>query len=147
MKLFKKLALLTTALTLALSFGAFAACVDDKESSSSEPTSSSSTTDSSSTEETPTDAYVFIVQNADGSAAKNVSVQLCTYKAGTTELDACYAPVPVDAQGKCVYDPIGGYPGAGVYEIHLLDDMSEAVEFEGPAQTTAEFGTFTLILK
>ena len=143
MKTFKTLAIFATALTLALSFGTFAACGGDKDNSSS---NSSSPTESS-TIETNENVYTFIVKNADGIAAQNVSVQLCTYKADGVTIDACYAPVAVDANGISVYEPQGGFPGAGIYEIHLLDDMNNAIEFDGPTQTTAEYGEITLTLK
>lgn len=141
MKTFKKLAIFATALTLAFSFGAFAACGggDKDNSSNSSPTESSTPT-----ENVNENAYTFIVKNADGSAAQNVSVQLCTYNA---TYNACYAPVAVDANGISVYEPQSGFPGAGIYEIHLLDDMNNQVEFDGPTQTTAEYGEITLTLK
>ncbi len=126
MKLFKKLASIATACTLALSFCAFStACNDDTESSSPEAT-----------------AYTFNVENVNG---RDVSVQLCIYENG--EQTACYMPIKVDENGECVYNP-QGFPGEGnIYAIHVLENGTTQMEFEGPESTEAEYGEYTLILQ
>ena len=75
-----------------------------------------------------------------------ISVQLCTIDETTGTLGACFAPVKADANGKVVYNP-AGFPGAGVYEIHLLNASYQAVEFEGETKTTTTFAAFTLTIK
>lgn len=86
-------------------------------------------------------AYEFTVIGADGKPATGVSIQLCDISNATV----CYMPVAVDANGKAIYTPMG-FPGEGVYEIHILKG-SEQVEFDGPTQTTNEYGAITLTLK
>ncbi len=120
MKLFKKLASLVTAATLALSFCAFStACKDD----------------------TTVDAYVFILKNADGSAAQNAKINLCIPSEDGS--GACYNRVDFDENGKCVYTEA---PEAAVYEIHVFVN-NKAVEHDGPQLTEAEYGEYTLVLK
>lgn len=98
--------------------------------------------DNSVSSEQPTyTAYEFTVIGADGKPATGVSIQLCDISNATV----CYMPVAVDANGKAIYTPMG-FPGEGVYEIHILKG-SEQVEFDGPTQTTNEYGAITLTLK
>ncbi len=119
MKLFKKLATFATALTLAFSFGAFTACGETA------------------------DSYTFTVKNADGTAATDVSVQLCTY-AEDGSLANCLMPIPVDENGKCEYTYV---TSADVYEIHILDSNDVALEFNESNQTPAKYGEITITLK
>lgn len=128
MKFFKKLAIAAMTLSLALSACALASCTDGKDSSSTEASV----------------CYTFTVKNADGSAAQNIKIQLCAYQEDGVTLGTCYMPVSVNAEGKCEYTAA---PAAGVYEIHLLDENSESVAFDGPSKTPAEYGEITLTLK
>lgn len=132
MKLIKKIATVCMAITFAFGLGAFAAC--DKEDSSASSSASESLT-----------AYKFIVLNADETPAQNVSVQLCSYNEDGS-LGACYQPVAVDANGVVDKNP-AGLPGAGVYQIHILDASSTPIEFEGVTDTPAEYSEITLTLK
>ncbi len=127
MKFFKKVAIAAMTLSLALSTCALASCTDGKDSSSTEASV----------------CYTFIVKNADGSAAQNVSVQLCAYKEDG-ELDACQPPVAVDAEGKCDYTY---FTEPGRYHIQVLDANYESVDFDGVHDTPTDFGTVTLTLK
>ena len=91
-------------------------------------------------------AYEFTVVYENGDPATDISVQLCTIDEATGALGSCFQPVKADANGKVVYSP-AGFPGAGVYEIHLLDASYQAVEFEGETKTTSTFASFTLTIK
>ena len=130
MKVLKKIAVLSMALMFCFGAGAMlTACGDSKDNSSS-------------VEQAAT-AYEFIVLNADGTPAKNVSVQLCTLG----NEPACYMPITTDANGKVTYNPIG-FPGEGEYEIHLLNqDLSASLEFNGPVTTPTISSKITLTLK
>ncbi len=128
MKLFKKLAVLCMALTLCFGAGAaLTACGGNTEDSSTEQTA---------------ECYVFTVLNADGTAAKDINVQLCVLDNAA----ACYMPMATDANGKISYTPIG-FPGEGEYEIHLFDLSMKPLEFTGPVSTPTVFGEITLTLK
>jgi len=129
MKLFKKIAVLCMALTLCFGAGAaLTACGGNDETSSSEQTVT---------------AYTFTVLNADGTAAKDINVQLCVLGNAA----ACYMPMATDANGKVTYNP-PGFPGEGEYEIHLLSkDLSTSLEFNGPVSTPTVYGEITLTLK
>lgn len=94
----------------------------------------------------PYTAYEFTLVYENGDPATDISVQLCTIDETTGELGMCYMPVAADANGKLTYNP-NGFPGAGVYEIHLLDSAMQAVEFEGETLTKAEYAAFTLTIK
>ena len=94
----------------------------------------------------PLTAYEFTLVYENGDPVTDLSVQLCTIDETTGELGMCYMPVAADANGKITYNPTG-FPGAGVYEIHLLDGSMQAVEFEGETKTTAEYAAFTLTIK
>ncbi len=123
MKLFKKLASLVTAATLALSFCAFGtACKPDDNT---------------------VDAYVFNVENVNG---RSITVQLCVYAEDGVTQTSCFNHVAVDENGKCVYTP-DGFPGEGAYAIHVFENKSIPVEFDGPQSTEATYGEYTLILK
>ena len=130
MKLFKRLAMMAMALGFCFCAGAtVAACGGDNGNGTSS--------------EQTTNAYTFIVLNADGSAAEGVNVQLCVL--GNSA--ACFMPVAADANGEVVYTPTG-FPGAGEYEIHLLSaDYSTSLEFNGPVTTPTIYSTITLTLK
>ena len=91
-------------------------------------------------------AYEFTLVYENGDPATDISVQLCTIDEATGALGSCFQPVKADANGKVVYSP-AGFPGAGVYEIHLLDASYQAVEFEGETKTTSTFASFTLTIK
>ena len=87
-------------------------------------------------------AYIFTVLNADGTAAVGVNVQLCALG----NASVCYMPVATDANGKANYAPMG-FPGAGEYEIHLLDEYNHPLEFDGPVSTPTIYSEITLTLK
>lgn len=127
MKFFKKLAIAAMTLSLALSTCALASCTDDEASSSTEVSV----------------CYTFVVKNADGTPAQNVSVQLCAYK-DDGELDACQNPVAVNAEGTCNYTY---FTEPGRYHIQILDANYDSVDFDGVHDTPTDFGTVTLTLK
>ena len=129
MKLFKKIAMVTMALMLSFGTGAMiSACGGDNgNGTSSEQTEN---------------AYIFTVLNADGTAAVGVNVQLCALG----NASVCYMPVATDANGKANYAPMG-FPGAGEYEIHLLDEYNHPLEFDGPVSTPTIYSEITLTLK
>lgn len=135
MKMFKKLAGLCLALTLCVGLGAIASCGG-----------SSKDDDKSTTSEAPAPAtkYEVTVLNADGTSATDVKVQFCAMNADGT-LGACYAPVAVDANGVCAYSPMG-FPGVGIYEIHVLDSLSQPLELAEHVVTEATFGEYTVTL-
>ncbi len=91
MKLFKKLAVLCTALTLCAGVGAtMSACGEDAPAAT---------------------AYQFKIVKADGSAASNYMIQLC-------DADGCDGgPNTIsDANGNVTFNI-----AAGAYEIHVMD--------------------------
>lgn len=137
MKIFKKLATLALALTLCAGIGAFAAC--DNTSGSGNSSSSSSNVE--------TGAYKFKILNKDGSAAVGYSVQLCILN-DAGEQTACYAPAVVDEKGQVSYsaDTVPGFPGAGNYNIHVLDSNNQQVEFEGLEKTPTAYNTEDIVL-
>ena len=53
-------------------------------------------------------------------------------------------PVATDANGKANYTST---PGAGEYEIHLLDENNFPLEFDGPVSTPTIYSEITLTLK
>ena len=91
-------------------------------------------------------AYEITVLYENGKPATDVYVQLCTIDETTGELGMCYQPAKVDAKGKIEYSP-AGFPGAGVYEIHVLDANYQAVEVEGETITKAVYGAYTVTIK
>ena len=125
MKTLKKFASIFMAAMMCFAMFVFASCGDKKETYT---------------------AYEFTLVYENGEPAKDISVQLCTIDKTTGELGMCYMPVAADENGKVTYNP-NGFPGAGVYEIHLLDSAMQAVEFEGETKTTAEYAAFTLTIK
>ena len=90
-------------------------------------------------------AYEFTLVYENGDPATDVSVQLCTIN-DDGSLGMCYAPVKADANGKVTYKP-AGFPGADVYEIHLLGADMLPKEFEGATKTTTKYEAFTLTIK
>lgn len=147
MKLFKKLAALCMAITLCAGVSAMTACGGDNGG------------DSSSQQSTGATAYLFKVVNADGSVATTytfqkedgttvenpISIQLCS------GLEMCYNPCPVDENGCATYNTttVSGFPGAGVYDIHILGGGawgSDYIEFDGPAQTATEYSSEYIVL-
>ena len=131
MKFFKKVAIAAMTLSLALSTCALASCTDGKDSSSTAASV----------------CYTFIVINANGTAAHNVSVMLC--KMDDSAL--CFGIQPINAEGKCEYTAA---PEAGVYAIHIVNQGGDYtigedgyVAFDGPTTTPAEYGEITLTLK
>lgn len=150
MKLFKKLAILCATLSLCVGFAAFASCGSNADSSSDNPTESSTPSTDETTKVNPDDVipvpdgaagYYFKVINADGTPAKDVKVQLCV------GLDLCYTPVAVDANGDVYYAP-NGFPGAGVYDVHVLGGEwgDEQMSFDGVTQTPDAYPANYIIL-
>ena len=134
MKMFKKLAGLCLALTLCAGLGAIASC------------GGSSKDGDTSTSEAPAPAtnYEVTVLNADGTSATDVKVQFCAVNADGS-LGMCYMPVAVDANGVCSYIPMG-FPGVGVYEIHVLDSANQQLSLTEHVVTEATFGAYTVTL-
>ena len=84
-------------------------------------------------------AYEITVLNADGSAAKGVSVQLCIYENG--KLGACLMPLAVGINGKVLYTA-----EKNTYEIHVLDASYKPLELKDHVITEAEYGEYTVTL-
>ncbi len=128
MKLFKKLAILGMALTLAIGTGAaLTACGGDGDGTS---TSSSA----------QTTTYTFKVLNADDTPAVGYQVQLCITDG------SCIAGIPVETDGTCEYE----VDGSVSYSIHVwtLDNSTE-MEFTGLKTIPANYtgGEISLKLK
>ncbi len=147
MKNMKKWAIFMTALSLAFSFGAFAACGGGNvDSSESTPTESSTPTQSNPQEQ---NAYTFIVKHADGTPAVGYGIQLC-------KGDSCLPSLPAtDASGKAVVSCV-----ADVYDIHVcIPDLENGgymydesynmvyADFNEATTTPATYGEITLTLK
>lgn len=170
MNKFKKLATLCMALVFSVGLTAFAACGTDtsssKESSSansvassvemnsssasSEATSSSSDAGSSDTVAPVDGAYVFVVKHADGRAADDVCVQLCT-----ADNSFCLQPSIADANGKVV---CAGDAAEYVIHVYAVDENGSIVmdqetwenvsyEIDGSDITPAEHGVIYITLK
>ena len=134
MKLFKKLAGLCLALTFCAGLCAVASCGGSKDKD----------TDKDSTpvtSEQPGEAtcYTVTVLNADGTPATGVNVQFCIVENG--KIQACYGAVETDANGMCEYKDVMGFPGEGVYEIHVINK-----ELKDVVRTEAAFGAYTVTL-
>ena len=129
MKTLKKLANVFLAAMMCFAMFAFASCGGDKNKS------------------TPPTAYEFTIVYENGGPATGVYVQLCTIDEKTGELGMCYAPVYADSnsKGKVTYNP-NGFPGVGVYEIHLLGNDMQPLNFEGESMTKAKYERFTLTI-
>ncbi len=139
MKLFKKLAGLCLALTFCAGLCAVASCGGKDKDTDKDSTPVTS--------EQPGEAtcYTVTVLNADGTPATDVRVQFCIVEANGS-LGGCLMSVPVDANGVCEYLPMG-FPGARVYEIHVLNaDESAAFELTDVVRTEATFGAYTVTL-
>lgn len=121
MKTMKKLASVFFAVIMCFAMFAFTSCGDKEKTYT---------------------AYEFTLIYEDGNPAEGYSVQLCTID----EAGMCFQPVKANAEGKVTYTP-SGFPGAGVYEIHILDSKSARVEFEGEAKTADTFDAYTLTIK
>ena len=134
MKALKKIAGICLALTLCFGIGALTACNDNAGNTSS------------ITSEQPTGAsgYKFKVLNADGTPAVGYQVQLCILNS-KGEQTACYMPIAVGENGQVTYAP-QGFPGAGTYNIHVLDAKNAQVEFEGAEKTPTEYNTEDIVL-
>lgn len=136
MKLFKKLAILCATISLCVGFSAFAACGGSKNNSAPTYTINDVVPAPSS------DAgYYFKIVNADGTPAKDVKIQLCK---GT---EMCFEPIALDASGNALYNP-NGFPGAGVYDIHVLGGEwgDEQLSFDGVQTTPDAFPANYIIL-
>ena len=121
MKLFKKLALLCTALTMVVGFGAMTAC-------------GGGGSDDSSSVETPATAYTITVLNANGSKAQDVMVQVCT-----ADMTMCLMPIPVDANGTAIISA-----DEKEYVVHVWDSMmSQEYSLQGNHTVTA-YGSYTV---
>lgn len=132
MKLFKKLAGLCLALTFCAGLCAVASCGGSKDKGDdSAPVTSEQPGEATS--------YTVTVLNADGTPATGVKVQFCVVKDDGT-LDGCYGAVSVDENGVCEYNPMG-FPGEGVYEIHVINK-----ELKDVVRTEAAFGAYTVTL-
>ncbi len=135
----KKIISILASAVLCFATFAFVACGggDDSSTPASPNTESS---DTGSNEEL--DCYVFNIVNAEGV----VYVQLCEYAADGVTLGTCYMPVQADENGKVEYTAMG-FPGAGVYEIHLLDESYQAIAFEETnKKTPATYSEITLTI-
>ncbi len=124
MKLFKKLAILGMALSLCFGAGAaLTACGDESDSSSQEQTTS----------------YSFKLLNADDTPAVGYKIQLCKTDG------SCLAFKAVGADGKVSY-PVNP---TEAYEVHVLNENDEQVEFVGTKTLAANYdgGEISLKLK
>lgn len=148
MKLFKKLAGLCLALTFCAGLCAVASCGGSSKDDDSTPVTSEEVGGSENgTSEAPGvySNYTVIVLNADGTPATDVRVQFCYVQEDGT-LGGCLSPVAVDSNGICEYNPMG-FPGVGVYEIHVLPvGSSTPLAVQADVRTEAAFGTYTVTL-
>ena len=142
MKLFKKLAGLCLALTFCAGLCAVASCGGSKD----KDTDKDSTPVTSENGETSEDVggseatcYTVTVLNADGTPATDVKVQFCIIE--NDETQACYGAVSTDENGICEYKDVMGFPGEGVYEIHVIGKTLKDV-----VKTEATFGAYTVTL-
>ena len=132
MKIFKKIAALCMAISLCVGVGALtASCGGSSDSSSSEQTTTAT-------------GYLFKVVNADGTAADTTyAVQLCKGD------EMCFNPCFLDENGQANYNAttVTGFPGAGVYDIHVLGgEFMDNVEFDGAKQTPASYFSEYIVL-
>lgn len=145
MKIFKKIAALCMAISLCAGVGALTAC------------GGNSGDDSSSVEQSQASGYLFKVVNANGEAVTTfsydndgttvenpIAIQLC-------EDELCYNPCFVDANGQANYNAatVSGFPGEGVYDIHIIGGGkygADNLEFEGPTQTPANYSSEYIVL-
>ncbi len=131
MKLFKKLALLVTSLTLCVGVGsAIVACGGDKDS------------------ETNEDGYQFLIVHEDDSPATGYKIQLCQMLEDGT-LGMCWAPVAADENGKVSYNPTG-FDMSMEYEIHVMEGGVQIHNFESsidviPANYDGDVITVTIL--
>ncbi|MBQ3020435.1 MAG: hypothetical protein IJD77_07625 [Clostridia bacterium] len=134
MKLFKKLAGLCLALTFCAGLCAVASCGGKDKDTDKDSTPVTS--------EQPGEAtcYTVTVLNVDGTPAADARVQFCKVESDGT-LGACYSPVTTDANGMCEYKDVMGFPGEGVYEIHVIGKTLKDV-----VRTEAAFGEYTVTL-
>ena len=146
----KKLISILASAVLCFATFALVACNGD-ESSSTPVNTESSDTGSSDTgssdpgsEDEELNGYLFTVNNADGTAASNVFVQLCTINADGS-LGSCFMPIMVN-NGTVEYT-FDGFT-AGVYEIHLLaSDCQTPLEYEETnKKTPASYSEITLTI-
>ena len=146
----KKLISILASAVLCFATFALVACNGDESSSTPVNTESSDTgssdTGSSDTgsEDEELNGYLFTVNNADGTAASNVFVQLCTINADGS-LGSCFMPIMVN-NGTVEYT-FDGFT-AGVYEIHLLaSDCQTPLEYEETnKKTPASYSEITLTI-
>ena len=149
MKILKKIAALCMAISLCVCVGVFAASCGGAGDSSA--------TQSSEAPQTAT-GYLFKIVDKDGNAVTSytcevagetvtnpIQVQLCQ---GTT---MCFMPVALDDNGQAIYNATTamGFPGAGVYDIHILgggEFGTDNLEFEGATQTPANYSTEYIVL-
>lgn len=134
MKLFKKLAGLCLALTFCASLCAVASCGGSKDKDTDKDS-----TPVTSEQPGETTCYTVTVLNADGTPATGVKVQFCIIENGETQ--ACYGAVSTDENGICEYKDVMGFPGEGVYEIHVIGKTLKDV-----VKTEATFGSYTVTL-
>lgn len=133
MKIFKKIAALCMAISLCVGVGALATSCGGGDNDAS-----------SSQQQNETTGYLFKVVNADGSAASDVYVQLCDGVSGI-----CYGNVAVDETGSVLYNSTTAkdFPGAGVYDIHVLGgEFMDDFPFDGPTATPEAYSTETIVL-
>lgn len=125
MKLFKKLALLCTALTMVVGFAALTACGSNGGGND----------DSSSSAEAPATAYTITVLNANGNKAQDVMVQVCT-----ADMTMCLMPVAVDPNGTAVVQAASETE----YVVHVWDsNMTEEYTLQGN-HTVNAYGSYTV---
>ena len=147
MKIFKKLATLSMALTFVLGLGALTACNGDD--SSSAPASSSASASVSSEENKNYTCYEFIVLDKDGNkVGDGYNVQLCMVNANGS-LGSCLMPIAV-VNGVCEYTFI---KTPGIYEVHIVTGSQdegysdEGISLKEVVKTSADaFGEYTVQL-
>lgn len=138
MKIFKKLATLSMALTFVLGLGALTACNGDD--SSSAPASSSASASVSSEENKNYTCYEFIVLDKDGNkVGDGYQIYLCT--ADDTN---CFSPIPV-TNGVCAYNE-AKITAPGEFVVHAMKNY-QVVELKEAVTTSADaFGEYTVQL-
>jgi hypothetical protein len=138
MKLSKKILSLCMAAALCFGVGALTACGGNGGSS-----------ESSSSNEQSASGYLFKVVTADGQAPEVgvYQIQLCK------GVESCFMPIALDENGTAMINEsvIVGFPGAGVYDIHILgpelnEDGFPYAEYEGATVTPASYSSEYIVL-
>lgn len=132
-KFLKTLTAVAVVITLIACVGLLVACGDDSNNDQPQGENEDYT-------------YKFFVVGADGHAALQVQVQLCSVDENG-KVTNCLFPVTTDGDGVVIFTE-DGMPrvSAGVYEIHLLSESGSTLPFNGEHYTTVDQKDYILEL-